>query len=438
MSVAFGVSQLVAINDQPLTFNNTGTISIQEGSLILNGGESPDSTPLLVFDNTGGTINTSAFSSVTVGGQSSPDFVGGSITGDGEVRLETDSTLRLSGGVTLDVPQLRVLQGTLQIAGVVNNNTQIKIPDGNLQVDGGGLLAGLGTVLFEPGTGLRRVTATTEGDLLQLAAGQQVIVDNNLTQWGADVAGSPSTGAGALVVQNGGTLRVEAPSPLTMNDVSLDVQSGNLEIAQSVSGTTNVTLAADSMAQVGAGIAYGVGDLSIDATSSLSLDTALLSASAIDLDGSITGIGVVATPNLASQSVDVSGQVLGTDAADPIRIEGFVTGPGLLDVVEIAGTHSPGDGIAFTNAGTLQYTPTSSLLLELRDSAADGTGFDRVVAGDVTLDGVLNLQLVDYVDNAISISEQLTLLTSTDLSGQFLNVEPGANHLRLRHGVCTH
>ncbi|WP_146563700.1 hypothetical protein [Posidoniimonas corsicana] len=422
---------------QDFTLVNNGEVMIGSSSRLVFHAEDVDGlTPVATtIDNRNGVISLE-FSELRFEQSGFPTDVtlrGGQIVGSTtepvtfeQVIVAEDSSLLLTDSPTLTNVLLQVRNdGTLSIDGSFTANANARFTGGRLNAVGGEWL-GTGEVLFEE-AGLfapARIFSTT-GGAIRFGAGQQVRITNGTTELsGATIAGSLANSAGSLTVESGGTLRVES-APAAIDDVALNV-AGVLDAQAILTATVPIPVAAGGELRVDTGATVTAPSVTIDSGGVLTLAGGVLDTPSFVLGGSAAGSGTIVTPNSSATPAQIAAPITGTSAAEPITLTGWIEGDGLLDNVLFEGTHSPGDGTAFTTAGSLAYAPGSDLRIEITNQNVLNPGFDRLVStGSVSLGGDLDLQLVDYVENTLSINDQLVLLTSDGLSGTFANVAPG-------------
>ncbi|MEQ8849586.1 dockerin type I domain-containing protein [Botrimarina sp.] len=420
---------------QDFTLVNNGELMLRNDSRLVFRTEETDSpTPVTTtIDNRNGVITLEAASELRFEQSGLPADVtlrGGQIVGPStdfdQVVVAQGASLRLTDSPTFTDTTLRVEEGgTLTIEGPFTYDAFAVFRGARLNAVGGEWL-GSGDVVFEEASpSLPAQIVSSTGAAIRFGAGKQVRISSGVTTLSdATIAGSTTDGAGSLTVEPGATLRVETAAA-GIDDVAFQVL-GVLDARADLVATVPIPVAAGGELRVDAAATVSAPNVTIDPGGVLTLAGGVLDTPTFELNGAAVGDGTIITPNDPATPTQISAPITGTSPAMPIALTGWIEGGGLLDNVLIEGTHSPGDGIAFTDAGSIAYGPTADLLIEITNQNVLNPGFDRVVAtGSVTLDGDLDLQLVDYVENTLSINDQLVLLTSGGLSGQFANVAPG-------------
>ncbi|WP_425396411.1 dockerin type I domain-containing protein [Aeoliella sp.] len=343
-----------------------------------------------------------------------------------EVVVDEDASLRLSDSPTFTDVALRVRNdGILTIDGPFTTNANALFTGGRLNAIGGEWL-GTGEVVFEeagPFAPAQIVSGTSAA--MRFGSGQQVRITGGVTELsGATIAGSTTDGAGSLTIESGATLRV-VTTAAGIEDVAFQV-SGVLNAQADLTAAVPIPVATGGELRVDAGATVTAPSVTIDPGGVLTLAGGVLDTPSFVLDGSAVGSGTIVTPNNPATPTHITSPITGTSTAEPITLTGWIEGDGLLDNVLFEGTHSPGSGTEFTTAGSLAYGPNADLRIEITNQNVLNPGFDRLVStGSVVLGGDLDLQLVDYIENTLNINDQLVLLTSSGLSGQFANVAPG-------------
>ncbi len=274
-----------------------------------------------------------------------------------------------------------------------------------------------------------------------IAAGKGLTVEGTarLTTVPVTLAGG-TLAAGTLAVMPGGRLQTTLASQVVGPVVALpgsviDATGGALVIgdAGKVNGFySNGTL------MVGANTVtlQDANDAVFDSASLTTFGSAttagtLSAANGLTLDfgGNITGFGTVNTPNLLSKPLINNGHITGTSPAEPITLPGYVKGVGTFDNVNITGTFSPGLSPAILSVGNMDFSPTSTLVMEL-GGTTPGSGYDQLQSsGTLTLGGTLQISLLNgFVP---SPGQSFEFLMADDLLGSFSSVQlpslPGLN-----------
>jgi hypothetical protein len=368
------------ITNSGVPFNNDGLVNLSTGTLSLDaGGNSSGSFATSVGTALrfgGGTHTLQPASSIT--GSGVVQFVGGTTTVDGTLTVPTmeisaDTVVNSSPSVT-----------TLNMTGGSLGGTGIVTVTGTLSWSGGNMAAGTGKTSLAStavgtisGSGNKWLSRTLENAgtldyngsnlLFGFGAAEAGVLDNLGTGiFTADGDGDFGVAnAGAHAITNGGTFnRIGAGTTSVASGItfttsnSVDVQAGTLDIADAYIQTGGVTILA-----AGTTLSAG-GDVDIQS-------------------GSLRGFGAIGG-NLIN-----SGQVR----------------PG-------------GAGVAGTLSVTGDYTQTASGTLQIEIGGTGAGTFDVLaVTGAVTLDGSLNVALINSFNPALS--DSFTVLTFASRNGDF-------------------
>jgi T5SS/PEP-CTERM-associated repeat protein len=442
-----------------LTITNGGTVtaagdsivgmsSTSAGVISVDGSGSSFSAPYnLQLGNLGnGVLNISNGATVstdsgTLGSSAANASGTASLSGDGS-KWTTTNGLTV-GNAAGTAGTLTVQTGATALVG-----TQLTInPTGVVTLNGGTLRF---NTLSDPGNKLQFNTGT-----LQLAGNRDLGTDpvvmrffggtvptigpgKNLT-----VEGTASTNAGLSI--QGGTLKagsLSVSSPFQFTGGVLEMTGGSLSlpnsrvavptggefralgtISQLISGAAGSTITATGNLTLGA--PFNFDGFYTDGTLAIGANTVTLSdfndavfdsgaiatigvgvaatpgflnaANGITLDfgGNFVGYGTVTTPNNSAKPFINNGHIYGFAAGEPITLTGYVKGVGTFDLVNFTGTYSPGLSPASVNAGSLGFSSTSTLVMELGGTTA-GSQYDQILAtGALALGGTLEIDLIN-------------------------------------------
>ncbi len=141
----------------------------------------------------------------------------------------------------------------------------------------------------------------------------------------------------------------------------------------------------------------------------------------LDFGHILAGFGTISTPNNINVPLLVNGAIIGSSSTNRITLPGYVKGVGSLSNVNLTGTYSPGLSPAAVSVGNLTYGTGSTTVMELGGTTA-GSQHDQVNHnGIATLNGTLDIRLIDGFTP--SIGNSFTLMTASDgLTGQFSQV----------------
>ncbi|MBN1909479.1 MAG: PEP-CTERM sorting domain-containing protein [Pirellulales bacterium] len=442
-SIQVDTAQTVIV-DQTLFVNPLGMLSIAGGQVTADVLQNDG----LVSVGTGGQL------SIGSGLENSSTLMlaGGTIAGPGLLTNGPSGSLAGDGTITANVDNYGtwVPSGAMRVSGTVNNYGEVQInalrtlrQDGPMSNFGlialnGGALAGSGTLLNQPGGTIRGgsgvTVALTNAGLIHATTGSTLLITNlsggNLSTGelrveddaslqvissfanaglvrllgdGAILAGGDVTNSGTIVgagrvansIVNTGQIRADGPGTLILAGSSVTNAAGGLIEVQE-----NATLIVSN------GLAVNSGSLTLRG------GTFDNNATTMTNNGDITGAGTLRTGGLINNGhvgvgngdLDVVGSVVnnGDVAVQPgatATFYGPVSGPGSFPgagTIVFLSSYSPGSSpgdIAF--GGNLTLVSTSQLTMELGGAEA-GTEYDRLqIAGELTLDGVLEIVLID-------------------------------------------
>jgi hypothetical protein len=385
------------------TYTQTGTLTVQDAATLnLGGGSSSGAISLgngttLTF--TGGNFTLSGSSSVTgtggvvvsggtttVGGtyniSGSTTVSGGTanftspVTSLGSALTVSGGTANLSGGAPITVSSLTLSGGTLT-------------GSDSLTVDGpmawsGGTLSGTGGVQLTAANGI----LTVNGAANKTLDGQTLNLAGNGT-W---------SDAGNVTLANNATINNQTGATFTIqNDQALSGSgsfnnSGTLNKTSAGAGTTTIGVAFSN--NIGGTVNVQSGTLQVtgDYTQN-SGDTVLSAGATLAAGGTVNLLG-----GTLSGSGTINGNVVNAAQVNP-------GGIGAVGLLTINGN----------------YTQTASGILNIDIGGyGAGTGYDQLaVSGSVTLDGTLNVGLINGFTPLSG--DQFQIVTSGSLSGTFAN-----------------
>lgn len=309
-------------------------------------------------------------------------------------------TLVLNQGAT--IPTVQVNAATLQLAGTLT---------GNLSSATGGVVALTGTTTLKGNMTLSGSLAVGAHTLVSDSS--QALAIRTLTIAGGTVvakAGMSLTGAAS----GHGTIAGKATGPV---DASLTASGGTLTLgdAGDANGFTgfNGTLAAGAsqLNVLSAGVA-NLGSANTVAGGTI----ASLNGLRLNLASTLSGFGVI-QGNFANQGV-----VAGGSGQNVLTFTGAVSGAGsFAGNVQFEGSYSPGNSPAAVSFENLALTANSRVDVELGGTTA-GSQFDQLNAsGELALDGVLRVSLIDgFTPTA---GQSFDLLNWASRSGQFASLQ---------------
>ena len=399
------------------TLNPTGTINVNGGSIDLK-----------TIVNNGGHLN------VVTGSVASDAFTagpGGALGTD--PTIATGQVVTVAGDTTIDASHTLALDGGhLSTGGLINH---------------GYFAFNLGTLEFtRDGAAIDTPIVTNSPDTLIKISADNVAIGKDDDPNGFKHQGKLDVGNKTLTLKSadqaemgqetslaGGT--VKAPKGFLFQDGKTLKGSGKLEgpveVREGAVVTPNGNLdMGDDTSPAGVNFAGKLDAQNFDVTfrskSQSTLDGLTTMANAkihaahgikSDSGSMITGYGLIDTPNDPSQKDMLDGQALGTSPSQPLEFPGYVTGSGRLNNVKMEGTHSPGASPTLLSVGNLEYTPTSTLIMEL-GGITRGTQYDAIDSdGNLKLAGTLQVSLINGF--APVVGNSFHLFSWSSLTGAF-------------------
>jgi len=315
-------------------------------------------------------------------------------------------TVNLTGGTSntnFAVPALGQLNATGVINGTVTSGPVSTVTaTGHLDVDNlilsGALNVGSNTVSVSGATQFTLGSNVTVGSGGHLDAPNGIALDGTMNVAGA-VSGRIAASQSSVI---------NAQGDVTLGDGSLNgfFTNGELNVGQH---TVTLSDANDAVFDSGAFVTLGDGGN----------DGRLLAANGLTLDfgGNIGGFGTIDTPNSILTPFISNGHIGGDSLLEPVTLLGYVKGVGTLDNVLIAGTHSPGLSPTLQIVGSMAYSPTSMLLMEI-GGLTPGSEHDQIMAtGGLLFDGELMVELISGFTP--SAGDVFQLFDSDQLLGAF-------------------
>ena len=421
-----------------VTFNNTGTVNAQSGTLELSGGGTETGTfnvssGAIVQLNSAITLNGASSTglgqvqlvSSTLTANSGVNFgsgfaqTGGTLTGTGEVTVTGPATLGASGAYVVESGS-----GTTDLQG-----TSTLSPSSTFYfaLDGGRVLQNDGTFNWASGAigmGTNPVGSTVGGSTINNSLGA---IFND------EVAGSITNGTGTNVFNNTGTFETS----FTSGTATIGVGFNN-------TGTVNVEAGALDISNAATGVGgYQIGTSS-GGTATLEFDSTVASGATITFEGSA---GVSAGVLYLTDPTGFQAQIAISGSGDILDLHGYNTST----VASTTGGYNIGTNtttLTITDSGhtTLQYTLAGDLSLDSWTVSPDshGTGVDivdppptdnsssggstlSVTTGDppVTLVNDAPIVIADGVTTTISSSSSDTVSFTSSTGSLVLNNPEG-------------
>jgi uncharacterized repeat protein (TIGR01451 family) len=369
------------------TFNHTGSVSVNSGTLQFNGGGSSSGSfavnTVLTFGfgmdlNSGTTISGAGLTTISTGPVNFNS--GSSIT----TRLASNGTVAFNTGAPVTLPSLLQTGGTLTGTDTVNisglftwsggthGSTGITNPTGGLNITG--------EAAINTGRTLNNTVAGTMSASGNLAIGNGAVF-NNLLGATFDIQNNRSIGGGiggASTVNNAGTMTKSAGGGTT----TVNAGFNNTGTLNANDGTFRLASAANPSTSTGAFNVAGGAMLAFDSgTHDLSAASSIAGAGTVEFTGAT--VNHAGTYNVTSPT-NVNG---GT-----VNFTGTVTSVGVLNVS--AGTANFSSGEVITpptltlSGGTLTGTDTITVpgLLTWTGGTLSGAGITNANGG-IALDG---------------------------------------------------
>jgi hypothetical protein len=141
----------------------------------------------------------------------------------------------------------------------------------------------------------------------------------------------------------------------------------------------------------------------------------------VNFGAAVTGFGTINSSNTLALHSVINGTVQGTSAAQPLTLTGWIKGVGSFNNVVFSGTYDPGFSPTLATVGSVSFSPTNVLNVELGGTTR-GSQYDAVIAsGNLTLGGTLRVSLIDGFSPAIGNS--FDILDWSTLSGRFASIQ---------------
>ncbi len=398
-----GIGGFDATAQGTLNINLGGTVSTDSLAIVAGGTVNLDGGALNLNSltaNSGGAIHFNAGTvRFTAGAILDGDVLGAVLGSDHTIRplrqLAVDGLAVLQSSIILD-------GGTFSV-GVLANGSLLHLGHGTLSITDQ-------AVNIETGGAL--------GDTLDLAADTQVIVTLGLTNRGL-VTGDGQIG-GPIHNDVGGELRAEPGRSLTLtgagnvNDGQINLFGGLLDITQDLTNNAAAFVSGNGTLRVAGGFTN-------DGVVNFSGATNVIGPVTNSATGKIVASG--GGPTTFFDDMTNEGEVR-TSAGAYTVFFGAVDGSGTFTgtgTVNFEGDLNPGNSpAALQFAGNVVLGPATDLSMELGGTAL-GSEYDHVaVAGILSLDGSLDVSLID--DFTPSAGQSFDVLDFGTLSGNFATI----------------
>lgn len=459
------------------TLIGTGTVNLNSGGSLTVGENNASSSFSGAISGTGG-LNKIGTGTLTLFGTSinytGPTFiqngyfqfapesgtvsVDSSISGRGGIMMSGNGTLQLTGPNSYRGSTI-ISAGTIQPAGpdaispeslvILNNAAGITLDARFFNVTTAGLQGGGdsgGTVRIGGTFTVAPITSGTlfsglitgsgnfvkAGSNLQVLSGSNTWIGTTTVQQGNLQFNSPLNSPGGIVrVEGSGTLQANASitRPILGNGPgsTITVGASGITLGDATSfigfnhqgilniGSNNVTLASAAQPRLGSLTTLGAGGNSGTINSSKGVY--------VDFANALIGYGTVNSPNTLAERTIVNGIVQGNSTSQPITFTGWVKGVGTFNNVVFAGTWDPGFSPTLITAGSLGFSSTNNLIMEL-GGLSRGSQFDGIDAtGIVNVAGTLSVARINgYSPNT---GDAFVLVNRAGGSGTFIGLNEG-------------
>ena len=389
--VAVGGSSAAAGGQGTLTVNEGGTVVVDGPVRVWSGGT-------VVLD--GGTI-TALGSDFIVESGATFDFRAGLLTLSLANEAVFPDGLTVPGGATLDtdsdlVGPLASFPGSrIDVNGNVDLGDPANLLGVNLQ----------GTFSVDDNNVTLHSASFAQLGALTTLAGGTINASRGIVLGAGDILDGRGTINGKVAAAVGSTISESAGGTLTLGDAN--AFDGFVSAGTLITQAGTIELLDRNQATLGA-LTSLIGDAQLVAANGLVLD----------FGSALTGFGEVDTPNDASKAVINNGHIAGDSSVNTITLNGFVKGVGTFAHVVFNGTFAPGLSPAAIDAGSLAFTPSSELEIEL-GGLQPGSSYDQINSdGTVQLDGTLDVALLGgFTPTGGDTFELLT--ASGGITGQF-------------------
>jgi autotransporter-associated beta strand protein len=140
----------------------------------------------------------------------------------------------------------------------------------------------------------------------------------------------------------------------------------------------------------------------------------------VDFGRSITGFGTINSANTLVRRTIINGVAQGSSMSQPLTFTGYVKGVGSFDNVTFAGTYDPGLSPTLATVGSISFSPTNTLVMELGGTDR-GDEYDAILAsGTLGLGGTMQVTLIGGFNPAAG--NAFDLYDSAALAGTFATV----------------
>jgi autotransporter family porin len=380
--------------------NRTGHVTIAEGGLLQVGNDLGVSTNgTLILD--GGTL-TVLGDEMNVSPDAVFDFRRGTLVVDGISLVDVPSGLTIPSA------------GTVQLAAPLDGPVR-SLPGSTINITGSALLGLPNTFLGVNLQGVLNLGANTAtlrsagyaqlGELTTLSGGM-LNSTNGILLGSGDVLTGTGVVVNSRIVAAAGSI-IQATGNLFLGDSSRSdgfVGEGLIEI-----GPFYLELHDANQAVVGSLTHLG----NATTAGTLVATNGLLA----DFGSNLEGYGTIDSLNDPLKPTIINGSAVGDSPANPLTFLGYVKGVGTFADVVFSGTFSPGLSPAAIDTGSLLFSSTSNLVIEL-GGTIPGNAYDQINStGTLSLGGTLDVQLIGGFTP--SFGDTFDIITATTVQDTF-------------------
>lgn len=341
-----------------------------------------------------------------------------------------DATLKASGDITggainAGVNVTLTAYGDIVNASVNAGNYAALYTDGD--IIGGAIKAG-GDVVLTAGYIQNATVSSSFGSIDVNAYGDivggtyEASHSTTLEAYGDVIGATVNAGTGAYIVAGNSAQNLSVSAYDAVIFASGPINGGTVSAAGQATLTAGTSIS---------GVSIVAGNVSLNApiqagnTIVVENQAQVLAAQSATLGDIIAGTLQVTSPeivvdgNVKAQSFDMGGNV---------NLDGSLQGSGTITGnLTMNGTLAPGNSPGVLNVdGDILFSPLGQTHIELAGLNA-GTEYDTVSAtGTVTLDGSLNVYLLEGLENTLNGTEVFTIVESSLLEGAFDNLVSGS------------
>lgn len=432
------------------TFVNQGLVE-NSGTLVFSGSGSTS--------NQGGTIQNSG--TVTLQGEGRFQNDAGVIQNDNVVRIEDGGSFQNTGGATINGSAIDVRSGGKfqNFSGTTTNNSTIDVWSGGTLQNLGGTTVNNGTLDVRSGGAFENVGGTVQnagtfsaqaGALVNLGNGQffntgTVILDSESAVERS--TGSLIVNSGTIIANGGdqfsnygGRVRNRSGGSMAVSgEFSVERHNGVVTDAGSTFETSG-TLTIKDGSVINDGEFVNTGTVILDSrresadfdntgrfTNATGGVLTLREDTEFFNQGELINHGTVDTSDESKSiggTVVNQGTIIGGSSINRLTLSGDVSGAGNYEgTINFNGDFRPGNSPALVTAETLMFGSSSSLFMEI-GGYGRGSEYDAIDALSVTLDGLLDVALIDLNTGFTPmLGDTFDIIIADQIFGNFASFE---------------